>query len=181
MFDPNHNAHANYYLVRGDLTGSWLGLDSDIIIAPWDYTTRAASLQFFARLGNRQVIAGYYDSDPSLVTNWLSAASPYTGISGVMYTTWQNNYSNLGSFEQYISGYPAPTAWLTPRLLGAISPTGQPQVILEGERGRHYLIEQTSDLSHWNAWTNVTAPDATIVFAPPALDGPGFFRAACTQ
>ncbi len=31
MFDPNHNAHANYYLVRGNLTNSWQGLDSDII------------------------------------------------------------------------------------------------------------------------------------------------------
>ena len=35
MFDPNHNAHANYYLVRGDLTGSWKGLDNDIIVVPW--------------------------------------------------------------------------------------------------------------------------------------------------
>src|SRR5256885_348319 len=27
MFDPNHNAHGNYYLVRGNLTNSWQGLD----------------------------------------------------------------------------------------------------------------------------------------------------------
>src|SRR5262249_10240432 len=26
MFDPNHNAHKDYYLVRGDLSGSWEGL-----------------------------------------------------------------------------------------------------------------------------------------------------------
>ena len=181
MFDPNHNAHANYYLVRGDLTGSWLGLDSDIIIAPWDYDTRDASLKFFAGLGNRQVIAGYYDADPSLVTNWLNAASPYTGIAGVMYTTWQNNYSSLAPFEQFIAGYPAPRLWLTPRLLGAVSPLGQPQVILEGERGRHYAVEQTADLAHWTTWTNVTAPDATVLLAAPVVATPGFFRAACTD
>src|SRR4051812_26240728 len=26
MFDPNHNAHDNYYLVEGDISGSWSGL-----------------------------------------------------------------------------------------------------------------------------------------------------------
>jgi hypothetical protein len=181
MFDPNHNAHANYYLVRGDLTGSWLGLDNDIIVAPWDYATRAASLQFFAGLGNRQVIAGYYDSDPSLVTNWLNAASAYTGVAGVMYTTWQNNYSDLARFEQFIAGYPAPRLWLMPRLLGFVTPSGQPQVILEGERGRQYMLEQTTDFSHWSTWTNVTAADATVVFSPPVVTAPGFFRAACTN
>jgi len=89
MFDPNHNAHANYYLTRGNFTNSWSGLDSDIIVVPWYYGQRAASLQFFAKLGNRQLIAGYYDSAPTLVTNWLNAARPYAGICGVMYTTWQ--------------------------------------------------------------------------------------------
>ena len=181
MFDPNHNAHANYYLVRGDLTGSWQGLDSDIIVVPWNYDTRAASLQFFAGLGNRQVIAGYYDSDPTLVTNWLSAARPYTGISGVIYTTWQNNYSNLEPFEQLVATYPAPGHWLTPRLL--VSFVGsQPQLVLEGERSHQYLIEQTLDLSHWAAWTNLTANDATLTFPLlPPPNGSQFFRAACLQ
>jgi hypothetical protein len=116
MFDPNHNAHGNYYLARGNFTNSWRGLDSDIIVVPWYYNQRAASLQFFAGLGNRQLIAGYYDSAPTLVTNWLNAARPYTAICGVMYTTWQNNYSDLETFEQLLAGYPAPSLWLTPRL-----------------------------------------------------------------
>ena len=181
MFDPNHNAHGNYYLARGNFTNSWLGLDSDIIIAPWYYEARAASLQFFAGLGNRQLIAGYYDSDPSRVTNWLNAARPYTGISGVMYTTWQNNYANLQPFEQFIASYPAPSLWLTPRLLapyvGAL-----PQLVLEGERGRQYIIQQSANLSGWSTWTNFTATDATAAFPLSPLSGQSqFFRAACVQ
>jgi len=181
MFDPYHNAHGNYYLARGNFTNSWKGLDSDIIVVPWYYDQRAASLQFFAGLGNRQLIAGYYDSAPTLVTNWLSAARPYTGICGVMYTTWQNNYSNLGTFEQLLAGYPAPRLWLTPRLLGFLT-GGQPQLVVEGERGRGYLIEQSPDFSNWSIWTNVTANDATLVFWPGAItDKPRFYRAACLQ
>jgi hypothetical protein len=179
MFDPNHNAHANYYLVRGDLTNSWRGLDSDIIIVPWDYDTRAASLSFFAGLGNRQMIAGYYDAEPTLVTNWLNAARPYPGITGVMYTTWQNNYSNIQQFEQLAASYPVPALWLAPRLLGFSGP--QSQLVLEGERGRHYLVQQSFDLARWNAWTNVTASDATVTFPLPLLPNPQFFRAACVQ
>jgi hypothetical protein len=179
MFDPNHNAHDNYYLVRGNLTNSWLGLDNDIIIAPWYYDARAASLQFFAGLGNRQVIAGYYDSAPYLVTNWLNAARPYTGISGVMYTTWQNNYSNLETFGQILATYPAPTLWLTPRLLASFG-SPQPQLVVEGERGRQYLVQQSSNLVLWSTWTNLTAPDATMLFPlPPPSSLAQFFRAAC--
>lgn len=180
MFDPNHNAHDNYYLVRGNLTNSWLGLDSDMIIAPWYYDNRDASLRFFAGLGNRQVIAGYYDSAPSLVTNWLNSARPYTGISGVMYTTWQNNYSNLEAFGQLLAAYPAPSLWLTPRLLGSfIGP--HPQLVLEGERGHTYVVQQSTNLLQWSAWTNLTAPDATMTFSlPPPSSRSQFFRAACT-
>jgi hypothetical protein len=181
MFDPNHNAHDNYYLVRGSLTNSWLGLDSDIIIAPWYYDNRDASLQFFAGLGNRQVIAGYYDSAPSLVTNWLNSARPYTGISGVIYTTWQNNYSNLELFNQILGAYPAPNLWLTPRLLASFLGS-QPQLVLEGERNHAYVVQQSPDLLQWSAWTNLTAPDATMIFPlPPPTSRSQFFRAACTH
>ena len=179
MFDPNHNAHDNYYLVRGNFTNSWLGLDNDMIIAPWYYDARAASLQFFAGLGNRQLIAGYYDSTPSLVTNWLNAARPYTGISGVMYTTWQNNFSNLELFGQILGVYPAPNLWLTPRLLASFL-GAQPQLVVEGERGRQYVVQQSADLLQWSPWTNLTAPDATMTFSlPPPLTRSQFFRAAC--
>jgi hypothetical protein len=178
MFDPNHNAVPNYYLVRGNLTGSWLGLDSDIIIVPWNYGTRSASLQFFAGLGNRQMIAGYYDSSSYLITNWLNAAAPYAGITGVMYTTWVPNYSNLGAFIQYVTNYPPQNIWYTPRLLpGAFA--SQPQLILEGQRGYQYRIRQSPDLVNWIIWTNFTASDATVNFSPPNTGAAQFYRAAC--
>ncbi len=36
MFDPNMNAVNNYYLVEGDLTGSWTGLPADVILMNWN-------------------------------------------------------------------------------------------------------------------------------------------------
>jgi len=181
MFDPNHNAHGNYYLVRGNLTNSWQGLDSDIIVVPWNYYQRAASLQFFAGLGNRQLIAGYYDSAPTLVTNWLNAARPYAGICGVMYTTWEENYSDLETFEQLLANYPAPTLWAAPRLL--IRRVGdEALLVLEGERGRNYVIEESEDFINWTTWTNVNADDATVTFWLGPLTGKArFYRAACVQ
>ena len=98
MFDPNHNAKDNYYLVRGDYAGSWEGLDKEVTIVPWYFEKRAESLKFFADRGHRQVIAGYYDSNPAGVKEWLKAAVPYDGVEAVMYTTWQNNYRDLEAF-----------------------------------------------------------------------------------
>jgi hypothetical protein len=102
MFDPNHNAHDDYYLVRGDLTGSWLGLDSDITIVPWYFEKRAPSLKFFADRGHRQVIAGYYDHAPEQAADWLVAAKPYPGVEGIMYTTWEHNYADLERFAEVV-------------------------------------------------------------------------------
>ena len=104
MFDPNHNAVPGpYYLVNGPLTGSWDGLDKDVIILPWYFEKRAESLKFFADRGNKQVIAGYYDADPAKVADWLSAAKKVPGsVLGVMYTTWKDDYSNLEKFSTAI-------------------------------------------------------------------------------
>src|ERR1043166_1972924 len=100
MFDPNHNAQNDYYLVRGDLRGSWEGLDSEVIIVPWYFERRKASLEFFARRGHRQVIAGYYDENPDQIRDWLAAAAPFKGVTGVIYTTWQNKYGDLEAFAR---------------------------------------------------------------------------------
>ena len=105
MFDPNHNAHANYYLVHGDLAGSWQGLDKDIIIVPWAYEMRAQTLQWFSGLGNRMLIAGYYDANPAQVNGWLEAAKGFDGILGVMYTTWEQQYGDLEKFSENISKF----------------------------------------------------------------------------
>jgi hypothetical protein len=105
MFDPHHNARKDYYLVRGDLAGSWEGLDREVIIVPWYFEKREASLQWFAERGHRQVIAGYYDHRPEQVREWLAAARPFAGVRGVMYTTWQNKYEDLESFARAVQGF----------------------------------------------------------------------------
>ena len=102
MFDPNHNAHGNYYLVRGDLAGSWNGLEKDVIIVPWYFGKRGESLKFFADRGHQQLIAGYYDAKPEQVTQWLEAAKNVEGVIGVMYTTWQHQYTDLERFAELI-------------------------------------------------------------------------------
>lgn len=102
MFDPNHNAHRDYYLVRGDLAGSWEGLDESLVIVPWYFEKRAASLKFFADRGHHQLIAGYYDSGPEQIVSWLRTARSFPGIDGVMYTTWRRNYHDIERFAEAI-------------------------------------------------------------------------------
>jgi hypothetical protein len=100
MFDPNHNAHDDYYLVRTTLAGSWEGLDKDVIVAPWYFEKRAESLKWFASRGHKQVIAGYYDHRPEQIREWLKPAEGVDGVVGAMYTTWQGKYSDLEAFAQ---------------------------------------------------------------------------------
>ncbi len=100
MFDPHHNAHDNYYLVNGSWAGSWQGFPQDVIIANWNFDGRKQSLPWFANLGNRQLLAGYYDDSPQRILTWLEDARAVKGVDGVMYTTWQNRYDDLEAFAQ---------------------------------------------------------------------------------
>jgi hypothetical protein len=102
MFDPFHNARKNYYLVNGDLIGSWEGLDKSATIVNWNFEKRDNSLKFFADRGHRQVIAGYYDGDVHQIKDWLASAAKVQGVVGVMYTTWENKYSNLEAFADEV-------------------------------------------------------------------------------
>jgi hypothetical protein len=102
MFDPNHNAKKDYYLVRGDLAGAWEGLDKDVIIAAWYYEKRRESLRWFRERGHRLLIAGYYDSAPENVRGWVEAGREAGGVDGVMYTTWENKWSDLERFAEIL-------------------------------------------------------------------------------
>lgn len=110
MFDPNHNAVPGpYYLVNGSLEGSWDGLDPKVVVLPWYYEKRAASLKFFADRGNQQVIAGYYDSHPERIAEWLTAAKATpSSVIGAMYTTWEHKYADLEKFAQAVKANAAP-------------------------------------------------------------------------
>jgi hypothetical protein len=98
MFDPHHNAVKDYYLVRGDLGGSWEGLDKNVIVVNWNFEKRDESLKFFADRGHAQVIAGYYDGQISDARKWMESAAKVNGLVGIMYTTWRSNYNDLEAF-----------------------------------------------------------------------------------
>jgi hypothetical protein len=103
MFDPNHNAVKDYYLVRGDLAGSWEGLDKRVVVVNWNFEHRDESLKFFADCGHRQVIAGYYDGSGDGSTRaWLESARRVSGVIGIMYTTWRSNYADLENFAKSV-------------------------------------------------------------------------------
>ncbi len=101
MFDPFHNAHGDYYLVRGNWAGSWEGLAKDVVIMNWNFGKRDESLKFFADRGHRQVLAGYYDAPPIEVKKWVESGAKVKGVIGIMYTTWQNNYTHLEEFAKF--------------------------------------------------------------------------------
>lgn len=100
MFDPNHNAVNHYYLVNGDLAGSWNGLPKEITIVNWNSGKAAASLKFFADRGHEQVIAGFYDGDERNFRHWQEAAKGIDGVNGFMYTTWQSRYQLLERYGE---------------------------------------------------------------------------------
>lgn len=108
MFDPAHNAapRGRYYLVRGDgpWTGSWKGLDREVGVVNWnsDRAQRMQSLQHFAALGNRQILAGYYDGPVSAITGWLHDAQSVPGVNGTMYTTWRHEYGEIEAFARQV-------------------------------------------------------------------------------
>lgn len=97
MFDPMHNAVDNYYAVNGTLKGSWEGLDKDVGIVNWHGELLGKNLPFFAGLGLRQVLSGYYDSDEQGegIAKWLEATKGVEGVVGAMYTTWEDKYGAM--------------------------------------------------------------------------------------
>lgn len=105
MFDPYHNAVDNYYLVNGTWLGSWVGLSSSVVILNWNNTDkRRKSMDFFAKRGHTQILAGYYDGPINDITAWLNNGKDIKGIDGVMYTTWQNRYDDLDAFSKIVWG-----------------------------------------------------------------------------
>jgi len=111
MFDPHHNARktGRYYLVKGDgpWHGSWKGLAKEVTVVNWHGHNpgRAESLKYFADRGHRQILAGYYDGPPERIADWLQDAGRLTGVIGVMYTTWRQNYDDLERFAAQVNKF----------------------------------------------------------------------------
>jgi hypothetical protein len=102
MFDPFQNAVRDYALVRGDLAGSWEGLDRAVRVVDWNGAHRDASLRFFERKGHGLVIAGYYDGPVDAVADWMKSAEGVSGVEAVMYTTWLDHYDDLEAFARAV-------------------------------------------------------------------------------
>jgi hypothetical protein len=102
MFDPLHNAKDDYYAVNGSLKGSWEGLDRGIGIVNWHGALMGKNCQFFADLGLKQVLAGYYDHDEdgSGIAAWLANTRGVPGIVGAMYTTWEDRYDAMDAWAR---------------------------------------------------------------------------------
>jgi hypothetical protein len=100
MFDPMHNAVAKFYAVNGSLSGSWKGLDKDVGIVNWHGGLMGKNAPFFADLGLRQILSGYYDgdSDGTRIREWKAATKDVPGVVGAMYTTWEDNYDAMDAW-----------------------------------------------------------------------------------
>jgi hypothetical protein len=106
MFDSLHNAHADYYLINGDLSGDWNLIPKSVTIVNWNGgASRDKSLAFFANKGFHQITSPYYDvqSTANIRAWWLSMGY-IENIDGMMYTTWNGDYSFLRPFSYYAWG-----------------------------------------------------------------------------
>jgi hypothetical protein len=103
MFDPFHNARDRYCLVRGNLAGSWEGLDRDVVVANWYFDRRDENLAFFSERGHRTLIAGYYDKLPERANDWLDSAAKSKGVVGIMYTSWYDRFADLETWADHVN------------------------------------------------------------------------------
>jgi hypothetical protein len=102
MFDPMHNAVDHFYAVNGPLAGSWKGLDKDVGIVNWHGGLKGKNCKFFADLGLKQILSGYYDNDESgaEIATWLQNTKDIPGIVGAMYTTWEDKYGAMDTWAK---------------------------------------------------------------------------------
>ena len=102
MFDPMHNAVDHFYAVNGTLKGSWKGLDKDVGIVNWHGGLMGKNSKFFADLGLRQILSGYYDGDEdgSAIAKWVDNTRTVPGVVGAMYTTWEDKYDAMDAWAK---------------------------------------------------------------------------------
>ena len=107
MFDPNHNARADYYLVKTTWAGSWEGLPKDTVLVDWYAGVAPKTLAFFHSRGHEQILAGYYDGNVEAnVKTWMdSAKASPARVTGIIYTTWRSDYANLEKFIEEVRKY----------------------------------------------------------------------------
>lgn len=108
MFDPFHNGRDNYFHVESDLAGAVSGVPAEVIVMNWNQDKLHDSLQWFSGvdakqpIAHRQIIAGYYDTGNGEATAAaeLKAANGVPGVLGFMYTTWNDDYSQMEKYSK---------------------------------------------------------------------------------
>lgn len=139
MFDLYHNAHNNYANVEGDLSGSWKGLPASVRIMNWNLSNLKNSLTWFSGensaqpTAHEQIIAGYYDNGDGAgdAKSEISKAAGIPGVMGLMYTTWNYDYSQLQQFADAArAAWPSYLATLTSTMTSASGiPAGKVQLV----------------------------------------------------
>ncbi len=111
MFDPMHNATDHFYAVNGTLAGSWKGLDKDVGIVNWHGGLMGKNSKFFADLGLKQILSGYYDGDENgdAIAKWIDSTTGVPGIVGAMYTTWEDKYDAMDAWAKRAWGLHPPS------------------------------------------------------------------------
>jgi len=106
MFDPFQNSKDTYYLDKGGTAGSINGVPKDTIFVNWNFPHTIESLNFFSRLGYRQIIFGFYDNRDGAIPidKWEKMVSGIPGIKGFGYASWIQDYSQLGQFYHEAMG-----------------------------------------------------------------------------
>ncbi len=106
MFDPYHNAKDHVGLVEGSFAGSWKGLPPEVGILNWNLDQLKDSLKWFSGqnpeqpVAHNQIIAGFYDRPNAAAeaAREIAQGAGIPGIRGVMYTTWNDDYSKMKAF-----------------------------------------------------------------------------------
>ncbi len=112
MLDNNHNARNNYYLVDGDLTGSWNYIPKDLIIVCWYHKLRNESMHHFSSRGFKTLACVNSDKGVDEVKDWLQALKNTPDANGAMYTSFENDYTKLASFGRVVYSDMGDEGWL---------------------------------------------------------------------
>lgn len=166
MFDPYHNAISNYYLVEGDLTGSWTGVPANLTIMNWNLGNLTNSLTWFSGLNPqqpthyRQIVAGYYDSGNGTASagQEIQQANGIPGIAGLMYTTFYSDYSQLQAFANT-----AKSNW--PNYLLSVVPNVTAQIGVSGS-----VVTLSRATFRYSQTVKLTNHGAALTAAAYALD-----------
>ncbi len=102
MLDDNHNARNNYYLVDGDITGSWNYIPKDLIIVCWYHKLRNESMHHFSSQGFKTLACVNSDKGVGEIKDWLQALKNTPDANGAMYTSFENDYTKLASFGRVV-------------------------------------------------------------------------------